>query len=280
MKPTTSSTIKYMYFDLDGTLLDSKKQLDPKLVQLILMIKKRFNIQCGIATGRHFDMIQYELNQLQTELPTVCNNGANVIYNQNKRVNLNVIDANEASQIIDHLLAKNAYFLVYTDQHLYTSSWSNPRILFLAEQNKAQKLENWMWQYHLVDKEKIAHEAVLKFLLCDKNYQMAFEQWISEQFPHLVSCSSERGLFDVNSNGTDKFYALEQVLEQLQINPDEVLFFGDNHNDLMCLKNLKHSVCVGNHHQGLNDAATYVAPSADECGVYQFLVSFFQLNNA
>lgn len=279
MTNTLATQIKYFYFDLDGTLLDSSKRLDPKLVQLIRAIQERFQIKCGIATGRHYDMIQYELHQIGAQLPTICNNGANIVYDKHHCRTLNPIDSTEALAIVDHLLAQNTYFLVYTDQTLYTSSLANPRILFLTQQNKKQNLEQWMWQYQLVDRAKIKQEAVLKFLLCDKNYQPQFATWINTNYPHLVSCSSEHGLFDVNSNNTDKYYALVEVLREFAIDPDEVLFFGDNHNDYLCLKNFKHSVCVGTHSEALTAVATYQTPSADAGGVLEFLQKTFGMNH-
>lgn len=117
--------IKYIYFDLDGTLLDSQKVLRPNLVAKILAVKQKYGIQIGIATGRHYSMCVYVIDRLMPELPTATNNGASISYDAARHDGLCAISLADSLKITGYLTGIGCDFLIYTSQKIYTSNQKN-----------------------------------------------------------------------------------------------------------------------------------------------------------
>lgn len=71
--------IKYLIaIDMDGTLLNSKKEICPKTAEYLKQLEKNGHIVV-IASGRPIRSIIKYYNQLSLHSPVVCYNGANVI---------------------------------------------------------------------------------------------------------------------------------------------------------------------------------------------------------
>ena len=62
----------------------------------------------------------------------------------------------------------------------------------------------------------------------------------------------------------------------LDIQPEEVMAFGDNGTDMPMLKEAGISVAVGNSNARIKDSVDYVCLSNDEQGVSKFLKEYFQ----
>ena len=73
--------IRFVFFDLDGTLLNDQKTLDAQAVAYLSDLKKRKDVHYGFATGRHEMSVTPYLRQtgLDTLLDgMVCNSGADI----------------------------------------------------------------------------------------------------------------------------------------------------------------------------------------------------------
>lgn len=267
--------IKYMYFDLDGTLLDSQKVLRLNLLTKILDIKKKYGIKIGLATGRHYLMTVYVINQLNPELPTITNNGASISYSESEHHNLSSIQFNETQKIFNYLYLINCDFLIYTSEKIYTSNQKNWRIIELFEAAKKQKMEHLMWEYHDLNWDELKNSAIHKILACDGKKNDSVIKFVKKKLPHLATVSSEKNLLDIFKNDADKYYGIKKVMDDLNIIYDQMLFFGDNNNDYLALKKITNSIYVGGTIANLISAAKYTTLSSDQDGVLLFLEKYF-----
>lgn len=136
-------------------------------------------------------------------------------------------------------------------------------------------MEHLMWKYNDVDWDAIREEAVHKILACDPAKNHLAEIFVAENFPHLTTVSSEKNLVDIFDAAADKYHCIKKVMTDRNIDPDQMLFFGDNNNDRLALLEIPHSVCVGTAVPALAAAARYQTPSAAEDGVLVFLEKHF-----
>lgn len=75
----------------------------------------------------------------------------------------------------------------------------------------------------------------------------------------------------INDKGTNKLIALTKIADQLSINLDEVIFFGDGENDLLLLENVGMGVAMGNAIDIVKERSKAVTLSNDEEGICDYL---------
>ena len=90
-------------------------------------------------------------------------------------------------------------------------------------------------------------------------------QIVAEAVPELRIVSPIPDWFDVMPQGMSKAAAFPQLLEELGITPDEVVFFGDAENDLELFREVGHPTAVANALPQVKALARHhVGASADE----------------
>ena len=72
--------IELIAADLDGTLLDSKKQLSPDLFPLIRQLRQH-KIHFAAASGRQYENLRMLFSEVCDEISFICENGA-VVYHR------------------------------------------------------------------------------------------------------------------------------------------------------------------------------------------------------
>ncbi|MFX4012422.1 HAD-IIB family hydrolase [Streptococcus suis] len=87
----------------------------------------------------------------------------------------------------------------------------------------------------------------------------------------LMAVTSGYGSVDILPAGIHKAWGLEQVLQDLGIQAEQVMAFGDSDNDLELLAYAGHSYAMENATDKVKAVAKYRAPSHLEAGVMQVL---------
>lgn len=67
--------IKLIVCDLDGTLLNDRKQLDSQILEVLDALRKK-HILFTLATGRNEAIVRDYVDQLGIEIPYAADNGA------------------------------------------------------------------------------------------------------------------------------------------------------------------------------------------------------------
>ncbi|WP_391591912.1 Cof-type HAD-IIB family hydrolase [[Mycoplasma] cavipharyngis] len=267
--------IKYIYFDLDGTILDRNKTLRFNLVEKIFKIRNQYNIKFGIATGRHYLMVKYVAAKILPELPTITNNGASISYSDFKHIDIAKIAPTDVSKLTSYLQSLQCDFFIFSSQRLYSNNLKNWRIKQLNEAAVKNNLGTLMWKYFPLDQELISRDGVLKFLVCTAEKNPIVKNYVKKNLPNLECLTSESDILDIFCKSVDKYFSIQYVIEKLDADMDEVLYFGDSENDYMCLKEIKNSVYVGRTSCELASVATYITDPADQDGVLKFLNEHF-----
>ncbi|CYT89979.1 HAD superfamily hydrolase [Streptococcus suis] len=99
----------------------------------------------------------------------------------------------------------------------------------------------------------------------------AFNQGFHGQ---LVAVTSGYGSVDILPQGIHKAWGLEQVLTGLDIEPEQVMAFGDSDNDIELLSYVGYSYAMENATDKVKAVAKYMAPSHLEAGVLQVIEEY------
>lgn len=273
--------IKYVFFDMDGTLLTSERKPSPKSIEWINKLKQK-GINCSIATGRPYYFAKEEIKVVNPNLPVISCNGA-LVFDPIKKtlISYSCIKKEIAKKIFDILIENNAVFWVYTKDQMFTykNEKSNPISAWLQ---RIHKINN---SYEEIERAKItAINDLNKFNICDyeiikfliiyseipiENYKK-IENFIS-QINDVYIVRSQNEVFDIMPKGLSKGQGLKTLHKKDLIDLDKTLVFGDAENDLSMFEAAKWSVAMGNAQEKTKELAMYITDDNDHDGIVKFL---------
>jgi len=235
--------------DMDGTLLDSGKQISGENRAAI----ERFVAQGGLftlATGRIASSVQRYADTLPLCAPAIVYNGA-IIYDfaQGKPIWQRTLDKEQAIPALKRLMERfpelgveiysgeEPYFLKengMTDHHRRMEHFTRP-----LTPNIEELTEPWFkvltaWEPARLDEVQ--------------NYVMEHEA-------HLTWVRSDDKYLEILPDGATKGHALEHLMELTGIERDKCIAMGDHLNDLEMIKRAGIGIAVANAHELLLEAS-------------------------
>ncbi|HSN08804.1 MAG TPA: HAD hydrolase family protein, partial [Hanamia sp.] len=73
------------------------------------------------------------------------------------------------------------------------------------------------------------------------------------------------------------FLLIDSLKQFNHIGKEDIMAFGDNHNDFELLKDIKYGIAVGNATESLKEIAYSVTKSNEENGVAWYLKEYFKI---
>lgn len=253
--------MKYIFFDVDGTLtnsnpggvvLESTKQTLKKLEENGHFI--------AIATGRAHWMALSACEM--TGIYNLVHDGGNGITINGEVQYIHPLDKEKALKIIDELLTTDLYFDVVIDDtpnHYTHLDASHKKVNWVI--NTVEDLD-----YHTIG-------DIYKIFIDMKEEDEA-------KVPSLNLLSHMRYLKEeVIVEPDDKYKGILDLVTRLGGSEDDIVVFGDGHNDLSMFKHAKTSIAMGNAIDELKEIATYVTKPNTENGIEHACLHFGWINH-
>lgn len=269
--------IKMIGLDLDGTLLNSKKELLPYTKKIIRQALEQGVIVLA-ATGRPFIGVPEELKRFPGMRYALTSNGGRIL------------DMQTGDVLIEHLLplesGKKALeiFRKYdTLQEIYFDGQG------YADKDKLDQIQKYhhnpyMWEYvrtsrkavpdirELVEHAEKDMDKVQALFADSEERKQAWEELM--QYKELELVGSLGYNIEINAAGVNKGRGLIELGKLLGIQPEEIMACGDGDNDASMLKTVGLGVAMGNAEQFVKDAADYVTGTNDEEGAARAIEKF------
>lgn len=262
--------VRFIAADMDGTLLNSNKELSPELVPVLRKLFKK-GVRFAIASGRQYYNLLHLFEDLAEELIFIAENGA-VVYDQGKNIITHTMD----SALLEIVLQKirqipSAHPILCGEHSAY------------AEKGNTTFLENATMYYKrfeqvtnlasCISKDHICKLAVFDSAGAEHNSYPALLPF-QEQLQVVLSGSR---WMDLMNPGVNKGQAIHEIQSLYNISPEDCMSFGDYLNDYEMMLACGQSWAMANAHPKLKAAARFEAPSNDEDGVVAVLKKTFQL---
>lgn len=265
--------IKLVAVDMDGTLLNSKKQVPKENIDAIREYKKK-GVMFAFCTGR----VMNEIELVSDELPEVdyaitCN--GSLVYDISDRTNYkliygNTISMEEVRDIYKFIeeLGVDMMFELQADGVVYTSKYciDNPDKYgaeYIRDLIKQTRVPIEDIKQYIYERDEYVGKLNIFFPDAETRFK------VLEELKKLeYDCAySEPTNIDINQKGSDKGKGLKMLMEHLGLTEQEVLAIGDNFNDLEFLQVTPNSVAMENAPEEVKTYANYVTLSNDENGV-------------
>ena len=265
--------IKVIATDMDGTLLDSKGQLDlPRLEKILDQLDQR-EIRFVIATGNEIYRVRELLGHLADRVDLVVANGAR-IFEKNQLIQAKTWDEETVDKALTHFKGREC-----RDQFVVTSMNGG----FVKEGTVFTELENFLTpemieqfyeRMHFV-KELTSDlfGGVLKMSLVvgEKRSDLVLQELNYLFEGQVQAVSSGYGCIDILQAGIHKAWGLQELLKRWNLKPEQMMAFGDSENDIEMLELAGISYAMENADEKVKTVATKVAPANSQAGVYQVL---------
>ncbi|HIS28233.1 MAG TPA: Cof-type HAD-IIB family hydrolase [Candidatus Avamphibacillus intestinigallinarum] len=246
-----------VFFDIDNTLLNSKKELPRSTREAIQQLKKN-DIEVAFATGRP----PFMFNELRKELNIenyISYSGQYVVMND-EVIYKNTIDEDEVSRLWNIAMKKEVPMIFMDETKMNATVPNHPFI--------KSGLSKLQFEYPEVNLEKIINRNIYQALLfCEENEEdtLRCEQGRSRIIRwHKYTC-------DVLPGNGHKAVGIKKFLEASGIAPENSFGFGDGLNDIEMLQAVGYGVAMENGVEPLKAVADYVTNTVDEDGVLHAL---------
>lgn len=266
---------KLIAFDLDGTLLDSKKRIPPENMAALCAAAEQ-GMYIVPATGRIYTGMPEQLRRLPFLRWCVTVNGAYVYDAQeDKAIHREEISQTLALRVIDYMDEKALIYDCYKDNWGY------------MDRRFYEHAAEFMPDKGILDlliRLRTPVDSLREYLLQSgggvQKLQMYFTDMeerarqlrrLLEIFPELSVTSSVKNNIELNSAAANKGAALAALCRHLGIAMEETIAFGDGTNDVTMLRAAGLGVAMGNAAPEVKAAAGRVTEDNEHAGVARVL---------
>lgn len=272
---------KFFVFDLDGTLLNARKELSLNSISSIERLKK-----CGCSIILNSDRRYTELSIYAKQLNLgendflLCRNGLYTYTGNGRLISkqgfLNIRDIKRISSF-----SKDGRVTFFTENFDYYCQFNNKRSL-------RKKIKTLLHVKTLrkellspLNKKKSIATDELKLLYGIKIEKARLfcngSQKLKEKYS-IYHVADAPGKSDVYSKRSNKYIALVHLQKNGLISSlDDLVYFGDDINDTECFMNLKYCIAMGNARREIKELAWMETDDCDNDGISK-AISIFEKN--
>ena len=270
--------IKMIGFDLDGTLLNSNKEISDYTRDVMREAVKQGVIILP-ATGRPLTGIPKPVMALPGIRYAVTANGARVVDVQEDKVLHEALLPYEKGKELLEIFAKyDTYREVYYEGFGYATA---DMVEHIEEYMPIKPMIEYMrtTRRRVPDVEAMFHEkkmAVdkLQALFRDTETRDLAMKEVKEKVHGAAVTSALGNNIEANGEDAQKGIALLKVGEILGIKKDEIMAFGDGSNDMDMIRRVGFGVAMENGIDEIKEAADYITVTNDEHGVAKAIEKF------
>jgi len=253
---------KMIFLDVDGTLYSHSTKSIPKSTIIALKEAKNKGIKICIASGRSKLVTNYTgiLDIIDFDY-FVVNNGNLVIDKFDNIIYSYPMDKsgiNDVLSIVDKY-GFNLTFMTKDDFYLYKKDDERAHLGFDPLSIPLPPI-----------KEYKGEDVYQINLFCeDENFYLFEETKSKLAYSRIFNYNYD--IFTLNHN---KAIGIQKLLEHLNISKDEVIAFGDGHNDVEMLEYVGLGIAMGNALDKVKKASNYITTHIDDDGIYNALKHF------
>lgn len=275
--------MKLIAIDLDGTLLNSQKEITEDNLKAIEQAQS-LGVTIVIATGRFAKDAWKITKKYNLNTWHICSNGAAIYTPDDQLISSISMDHHDVIEALKWLSDNDYYFEVATDKHIH--AWHHHHPTLIKELNVLKlrdpavdttRLHNvlnlWKTQKELRDIATIDSlmdlkedwHNILTIVFDPQKRQQAMAHF--KEWGRLTVSYSWLYNFELMSPTVSKGNALKTLGDRLGIHLSDMMAIGDNHNDLSMLSTVGFGVAMGNSSREVQEACSFTTRSYEESGV-------------
>ena len=255
--------IKAIFFDVDGTLYSHNSHSIPQNTINALNSLKEKGIKLYIATGRHM----IELNHLHV-LDTFTFDGfitlnGQLCFDHDEIIYHRPIEKEDIKRYLDYIKGYPIATLFIEKDDMYVNFVDEGMIA--AQEAISSPIEP-------VRLNITEHNPI--YQMCPYVNFNTHKDILSKLLPHCSITSWHDSALDITPLNGTKVIGIQKIMEKYGYTKEEVMSFGDGHNDLEMMEYTGISIAMGNANDEVKKRASYITTSVDEDGITLALKHF------
>lgn len=284
---------KYIFFDIDGTLLDSDNMV-PDSTKVALTKAQKNGHEIFINTGRCKNIVPDNILSLGFD-GYICSTGCYVEYHDNivqnavfsKDQTKRVTDISKENNIAIVMSCANKCVIPTKDLPLYAELLSDGKIkakdvIGVTDIESIDEIANIPFVQSIspvicddnVDDYWENHKNICDFIYINSPFDTnTFQKLIGDDI-HIEKASFKTPddfTGEITLANYNKFKGIEVLLDHISANLDDAIAIGDGYNDIDMLINTKLSIAMGNSPKYIKEISNMVSDSIDNNGVFNAL---------
>jgi len=261
-----NTPIRLAFFDLDGTLVNAAGYISGSTRHAIKELQQS-DVFTALASGRPYFGCRTEAEALQITAPSLFYSGALIITPGTEEVLFeSSIDPLELGPLLEAVRRESLYCELYTRNAYFAEARSS-----LADDH----FEYLKCYPHLRNlQEVIEKEHILKVVLVSDTPEREEKiRSLASKFPSLHFAYSKGAahphiLFgNITNPKASRETGFQIITSKLQVNPHQVIAFGDADADIPFLKLAGYGIAMANASPAVQREAKFVTKSVEEDGV-------------
>ena len=267
---------KVIIMDVDGTLTNSKKVVTPQTKEALLKAEEAGAVLV-LASGRPTSGLMDLAKELEMDKHhglLVAYNGSTVVDCETMEVLFNqALSVEEGKAVLEHMKKFDRVRpMIDKGEYMYVNNVYDNWITWNGKPFDVIQYESRGGKFKLCEVDDLA--AFVDFPLnkilttSDPEYLQEHYQEMMEPFKDSLSCMFTGDFyFEFTAQGIDKAKALDTVLIPMGYKREDMIAFGDGHNDASMVAYAGIGIAMENAVQDLKDIADEMTLSNEEDGI-------------
>jgi len=259
--------VRMIVTDMDGTLLNSQHEVSDRFYEIFRKLHAR-GITFVAASGRQYESMVEKLgSELLDKVIIVAENGAYARFREREFL-LKPLQADWVGQILDSVKGVEGTNPVLCSKDQAYVTGNDPRFMAL--------LKEYYSDFHVVPDLNRVEDLILKVAIHNFEDSETLTYPLVSRFegPLKVKISGKFWV-DLSDPEANKGAAISYLMREYQVEPDQLMVFGDYNNDLEMLALTPYSYAMENAHPNVKAVAKFQTLSNDERGVEAVLEKLF-----
>lgn len=242
--------IKLIASDMDGTLLNDRKELNFEIFDIINDLNKK-GIIFAAASGRQLCSLNRFFEPVSDNIIFIAENGTFVsykgeeLYSSTMKKTLVTDILNKCDSIDPEMIILCGKYCAYTDS----------KDIF-----KMMSADSFKYNIKMVDSLFDVNDEILKISLADKNDVNNCIRKVNSLFNDRVDVTlSGYNCVDIMNKGENKGKAIKNIQKKLEVEFNETVVFGDNYNDIEMFEEAYYSFAMEAAVEGVRKRARFIA---------------------
>ncbi|PWG00877.1 Cof-type HAD-IIB family hydrolase [Levilactobacillus bambusae] len=268
-------TQKLIALDLDGTTLNNESKLSSKTKRVLTSAVQAGHI-VSIVTGRPYRLSAEIYDDLHLNTPLINFNGSlgHMPHNQNWDLEYQyTIDRGIAFDLMAHHYEFGINYLAAEGKSLFLAAQDNPIHLGFFPTTLATN--------QILSQTTLSEDPTSLTIALDRDKQPAVIQYLNDHFGDQVDVAPWGGpdsVLEIGAKGIQKATGVEFIANQYQIDRQNIIAFGDEHNDTAMIDYAGWGVVMQNGTPQLKSIANDITEATnEEDGVANYLTDYLGL---